>query len=460
MKTRHGKILTTTGELLHLPEEDFQKIRTNRRRKDCTPETTTNADNAAPNMIVNFSNQHVGAQIVEEYVLKENIDDINRNWETKGGTIQVVDKCIGSLEICTESELNKTDDTQTEIAVDCRYSERDDNNIKMDYINDVQNDLLQLKNPFYDNLEAANNGENHLTYQHNYEDGKKIYDCSEVIQSYTEINRNNEALKGKKDEIITHQVNMESPIKSDSYHKIIYDNDTQEISTTYMHLKIDNVEATSPNENDQINDEKYSTQVIIAQNDTTNEKSDKYVNDFDIATKECIKNEIYLQSASTNVSILQTYNKVEEKIVPQNQNMILQQDEHISESESVITKTLNVEELNVSSKDIVAVDEETTKQQNKQYLYLRTGTLDDIIAQNKCINIPLHQINLYSDQHNQLKGNVDNCKQIKVLNGDIRAINIKQSDKQNTILLVSNDSLQNRILQINKGNITIKDVNR
>lgn len=445
---------------MHLPEEDFQKIRTNRRRKDCAPETTTNADCVSSSAIVDFNNQHSRAQIIEEYVLKENIDDIDRNWGTKG-TIQVVDKCIENFEICTESQLNKTDGTETEINIDCKYSERDDNNIKMDYINDVQDDLLLLKNPFYDNLEAANNEENHVTYQHNYEDQKKVYDCGEVTQSYTEINSNSETLKERGDENITqHEVNMESSKEQDSYHKIIYDNDMQEEPTTYMHLKIDEVEATNSNKIDQINNQKYNTQIIIAQNDTVNEGSDKYAN-FDIETEGCAKNEIYLQSAqNSNVSILQTFNKVEEKIVSQNQDMILQHNKHVSESESIATKTSNIEKLNVSSKDPVAANKEIAKQENMQYLYLRTGTLDDIIAQNKCINIPLHQINLYCDRHNQLKGKVDNCKQIKVLNGDIRAINIKQSDKQNAILLVSNDSLQSGILQIDKGNISVKSINR
>ncbi|XP_011154421.1 uncharacterized protein LOC105192174 isoform X2 [Harpegnathos saltator] len=391
LKTRHGKILTTTGELLHLPDEDFQKIRTNRRRKDCVPETTTNINNV-PSAIVNFNNQHNEAQIVEEYVLKENIDDINRNWGTK---------------------------------------------------------------------KTANNEENHVAYQHNYEDRDKVYDCNEVIQSYTEANCNNEVSGREEDENITQQVvETESSKEQVSYHNIIYDNDTQEESTTYIHLKID--KATNVNKNDQMDNENFNTRVIIAQNETVNERSDKYANCFNIENKECVKNEIYLQPAhiaNANVSILQTVNTVEE-IAPQNQNMILQQDEHVSEFESVATKTLNIEELNVSSKSFVAVKEETRKRENNQYLYLHAGTLDDIVAQNKCINIPLHQINLYRDQHNQFKGKIDNCKQIKVLNGDIRAINIEQSDKQNAILLVSNDSLQNGILQIDKGNITVKGTDR
>ncbi|XP_014478467.1 PREDICTED: zinc finger protein 37-like isoform X2 [Dinoponera quadriceps] len=395
LKTRHGKILTTTGELLHLPEEDFQKIRTNRRRKDYASETATNADSVASDTIVSFSNQHEhGTQVVEEYVLKENIDDINRNWETK---------------------------------------------------------------------ETANNEEGHAAYEHNYDDEGKVYDCSEVIQSYTEVNCNSETSREEEEEdkkvTTQREVNMESLKGQDSYHKIIYNNAVQDESTTYMHLKVeDKANATSPNE---------SNQIIIAQNDTAlNEGHDKYADGLDIENKGCVENEIYLHSAqiaNASVSILQTFNKVEEKFASQNQNMTLQQDERVkSDPESTATDTLNMEELNVSRKDLVAANEETVKQENKQYLYLHTGTMDDIIAQNKCINkcIPLHQINLYCDQHNQLKGNADNCKQIKVLNGDIRAINIQQSDKQNAILLVSNDSLQNGILKIDKGNITVKGVNR
>lgn len=44
LKTRHGKVLTTSGELLHLSEEDFQKVRTSRKKK-ATVETNVIDEN-------------------------------------------------------------------------------------------------------------------------------------------------------------------------------------------------------------------------------------------------------------------------------------------------------------------------------------------------------------------------------------------------------------------------------
>lgn len=464
LKTRHGKILTTIGEVLHLSEEDFQKVRTNRRKKDYIPETAINVDNIESNMIMDFGN-HEKTQIVtnpvEEYVLKENIEDINRNLETKA-IIQNVDKCLESFEICSESQSNKTDGIETEIAIDCRYFDKNDRSVKVERINNVENDLLQLKNPFYNNLKTINNEENHIVYQHNIEDQDEVYNCSNRIQwlEYSEIKCNNEISKEEGEEIenkintdFSEELHQNKLLQESihNYHKIVCDSDTQEKTAMYVHLQTEQVE-TSSNENNQTYDEKYNGHIIITQNNDMNEKSNKYANTYNTENKECTESNNTLCTQITNTSdinILQTFDAVKEEIMPQNQdNNILQGSKCLSES----IATDSIKTINVSSQNSVKENQEID-QQNNQCLYVNANQLNRIITQSRCINIPLHQIELYRDKQNQLQTKTDNCRKIRILDSNLQAIDIKQSDKQNTILFVSNDHLKNGIFQIDKNSI-------
>lgn len=455
LKTRHGKILTTVGEVFHLSEEDFQKVRTNRRKKDCVPEVIMNVDDVASNVIVDFGNHHdkVVTNPVEEYVLKENIDGIDSNWETKG-TVQAVDKCYETFEICSESELNKTDGIETEVVIDCRYP---DSNIEMECINDGQNGLLELKNSFYGNIKETNNEENEIIYQHNI-DQNKAFDCSnEISCEYSEINCNDEIVT--KDDITTRQVNIEFPEKQNSsshvmqksihdYHyQGVNDNDMPEKSSIYMHLKTEDTEATSSKENDQKHDD---THVIITKDNAIDEKSSKYANSFDIENKKCIGNNIAFctQVSNTNVNISPTIVK----------EVILQND--TSQENKCVCKYIapeSIKNVNVSAKEI----NQKVDDQNNRYLYIRNANfllnepLSKKLTQSKCINIPLHQIKLCRELQAKKDG-----KKIRILNGNLRVINIKQSDKQNAILLVSGDNLKDQNFQIDKSNISAEGLKR
>lgn len=462
LKTRHNKILTTFGEVLHPPEEDFQKIRTNRKRKDCSPEVTMNVDNIASSAIVRFENHdetQVITNTIEEYVLKEDIDS-NRNWETND--IIQIDK-FGSFEICSESQLNKTDGIETEIAIDCKYPDRENSNVNVECINSVENGLLQLKSPFYDNLRVTDNEQNHIVYQHNIED--QDYECSNEIRCEvsckSEISKE-EKEKGENEEIIEHEVNTDLPEEQDGndlqesthdYHKKICDNDTQDKNTTYRYLKSVQTEATSSNENDQKHDEKYDAHVIT-QDDVINEKSTNLLNNFGIESKEHPGSNIFCaQVVFANINILQGLNEASEEIISDNQNNVLQESECITQS----IATDVVEILNVSSKDTIEANQETDQRQSQQYLYVRSEQLSKLIAQNKYVTIPLHQIKVCRDHGLQAK--VDNHRSIYIINEDIRTI-IKQSEKQNTILVLSSDSCKNSIFQIDKNSIIVKALKR
>lgn len=419
-----------------------------------------NVDDVASNVIVDFGNQYDKEQVatnpVEEYVLKENIDDFNSNWETKS-TVQVVDKCFETFEICSESQLNKTDGVETEIAIDCRYP---DSNIGMECINDGQNGLLELKNSFFGNLKVTNNEESEI-YQH-IEDQNKAFDCSnEISCEYSEINCNdcnNEILKVEGEDVTTHEVNGDfSEEQNNSLHAMqksahnyryqrVCDNDVKEESSTYMHLE--KAETTSPKENNQKRDEKYNAHVIITDDNATNEQFNKYANSFDsVDNEECVENNITFcaQITDTNVNILQTINEVKEVILENDASQENERARKCVAADSIRTVSVSTKETNQK------VDE-----QNNRYLYIHTEPLNRIITQNKCINIPLHQIKLCHDQQNQLRTKEDSYKKIRVLNGNLRAINIKQSDKQNAILLVSDD----KMIQIDKSNISADGLKR
>lgn len=450
---------------MHLSEEDFEKVRTNRRKKDCVSETTMNVDNIESNVIVDFGNYHDKTQIVtnsiKEYVLKENIEDINRNLETKG-TIQFVDKCLENFEICSESQL-KTDGIETEIAIDCKYPDKNNKSVRVEHINGVEDGLLQLKNPFYENLKIINNEENHIIYQHNIEEQNKVYNCSNKIQwlEYSEVKCNNETSKEEDGGIIEDRINIDLSeelhrnklhVLQESihnYHKIVCNSDMPDKTATYMHLETEQAETTSFNKNNQTCGEKYDEHIIITQNNDMNEKSNKYT--YNAENKESAGSNITLctQITNTDVNILQTVDAVREEIMPQNQdNNILRENECVSES----IATDLIETVNVSSKNSVKENQTLDQQQVNQCLYIHTDQLNRIIAQSTCINIPLHQIELYGNKQNQLQTKADNCRKIRILD-NLQAIDIKQPDKQNTILFVSNDHLKNGIFQIDRNSI-------
>ncbi|KAL6422368.1 hypothetical protein ACFW04_010603 [Cataglyphis niger] len=466
LKTRHGKILTTIGEVLHLSEEDFEKVRTNRRKKDCVPESTMNVDNIESNVIVDFGNYHDKTQIVtnsiEEYVLKENIEDINRNLETKG-TVQFVDKCLENFEICSESQL-KTDGIETEIAIDCKYPDKNNKSVRVEHINGVEDGLLQLKNPFYENLKIINNEENHIIYQHNIENQNKVYDCSNKIQwlEYSEVKCNNETSKEEDEDIIEDTINIDLSEELHrnklhvlqksihNYHKIICNSDMSDKTATYMHLETEQAETINFDKNNQTCGEKYDEHIIITQNNDINEKSNKYT--YNAENKESAGSNITLCTQITNrdVNILQTVDTVREEIMPQNQdNNILRENEYVNKS----IATDSIETINVSSKNSVKENQTLNQQQVNQCLYIHTDQLNRIIAQSTCINIPLHQTELYGNKQNQLQTKADNCRKVRILDSNLQAIDIKQPNKQNTILFVSNDHLKNGIFQIDRNSI-------
>ncbi|XP_046740404.1 uncharacterized protein LOC124407883 isoform X2 [Diprion similis] len=134
LKTRHGKVLTTTGELLHLSEEDFQKVRTNPKRRSVTinSESMLDEDVTAPEAIIQFQNQdvnepEVNLQIGEdlennyEALDKDSENSCNEFWDNESvvavGDAEMKADHYRNYEYFHNSQEDKTDDIKTEIGV-------------------------------------------------------------------------------------------------------------------------------------------------------------------------------------------------------------------------------------------------------------------------------------------------------------------------------------------------------
>ncbi|XP_076281706.1 uncharacterized protein LOC143209651 isoform X2 [Lasioglossum baleicum] len=167
LKTRHGKVLTTTGELLYLSEEDFQKVRTNRKKKnDVAKERVVDEAITAAKTLMDYQSDNNQFQNVttERYIINNDANDNNRNWESNDA-IKLIKNCFDTYEVCSESQLNKTDSIETEIPIDNRVSNKAEDRLPMEYTDKVQGNLPELQNVSYNKLEVIKDDKSELIYQ-------------------------------------------------------------------------------------------------------------------------------------------------------------------------------------------------------------------------------------------------------------------------------------------------------
>ncbi|XP_033216351.1 uncharacterized protein LOC117172480 [Belonocnema kinseyi] len=127
LKTRHGKVLTTSGELLHLSEEDFQKVRTSRKRvaTPITERSITDEDMIAPEAILQYedsncdieeSDNHQDYKDYKDY--NEFVDEDRTVWMTENMLEEIKgEEDYGNYEVEEDHErADKTDFIETEVA--------------------------------------------------------------------------------------------------------------------------------------------------------------------------------------------------------------------------------------------------------------------------------------------------------------------------------------------------------
>lgn len=166
LKTRHGKVLTTSGELLSLSEEDFQKVKTNRRKKVDAEPTISREASIATNTIIQY--QKCVEDVPESHDIFKDVtcasQDINDN-------ASVWNYC--GYESASESQMDKTEFAKTEIS----EMEATDADAKQTYgfseegdLQVMHSDILYNDDPLY----SVNSINEYMNV--NYEDYHSSYD--------------------------------------------------------------------------------------------------------------------------------------------------------------------------------------------------------------------------------------------------------------------------------------------
>ncbi|XP_076228774.1 uncharacterized protein LOC116431877 isoform X2 [Nomia melanderi] len=421
LKTRHGKVLTTTGELLYLSEEDFQKVRTNRKKKnDVTKEHVIDEAITAAKTLMNYQNDNGQFQdtTTERYIISNDADDNNKNRDSNDA-IQIIKNCFDTYEVCSESQLNKTDSIETEIPIFNRVSIKPENSLPMEYTDKVQENLPQLRSVSYNKLEV---------------------------------------IKEEKSELIYHNVNQPS-----SYIKIEYNtsiNDENENNTEFQgnfefaeNRFKNRIQIVGHNEEQFCNgvlnktvDDHCNRHVILTQEDGEEDNSVHILNDKSYQEK----NEIIMAKNLINTSMLhpdnQIVNKVSKNILlNQNEECILNEDKTNSNQQTVITDL--IKSRVITPLNNVFRNSQKLMHQTKQRIYINNEPLTSIIVQNKCINI-VPQFQTCHNEQTKSTSQPNKSRKLTLLNKHVQEVNINQNGNENTILLLTNDTLQNGILKI------------
>ncbi|XP_054013775.1 uncharacterized protein LOC128895310 isoform X1 [Hylaeus anthracinus] len=391
LKTRHGKVLTTTGELLYLSEEDFQKVRTNRKKKnDVSKEHVADESIIAAKTIMHYQNDNnnqLQGIVADEYIIKEGTDD-DKNWESND-TIRIIKDCFETYEVYPESQL-KTELVETEISIDNKICNRNENNLPEEYT-EVQENLSQLQSISYNKLEV-------------------IRDEKDEIVCHDNINQS---------ELIHRNIS-----KPSSYIEIKYEDDIQfqenvELSENRLESHVEIMNHTSKNYGDG-----------ILNNSVTEQQVD------------------YIENVEETGDIL----------LNQNDECLLEGDETSSNYQAGITD-LTKDQAIASPSDVLEKSQKLLHQ-TKQRLYIHNQPLTGIIVQNKCINIVPHKLKACNDQENKSKTKLDKGQNFTFLNKCMQAVNIKQNVNENTILLLTNDTLQNSVLKIDQNNTADNEIKK
>ncbi|XP_068967348.1 uncharacterized protein [Bombus flavifrons] len=451
LKTRHGKVLTTTGELLYLSEEDFQKVRTNRKKKN-----NTNKDHMidegiiATKTIMHCQNDNDQLQntATEEYIINNDTTDSDKNWKSSD-TIQIIKNCFETYEVCSEPHLNKTESIETELSIKNRVFNKDENSLSDEYADKVEDKLPQLQSGSYIKLEIVKGGNNQIICHDNVGQPEIIYHNINEAPSYIKVEYSNLVNDLENENSIEFQENfkfsenqIKNPIQiineTENYFDEESNNSVSEQQTKLMqvdtHIKTKNKDSNK--------------HIILSQEHIKYEKENS-----DITTLNCkpfqeMETHEIVSEDLIDLNTLQGINQITNKTISitdtlanQNEDCLLQEDKKLSNYQTVITNL--IKNRVIVSPNYVFEKDQKLLNQVEQRLYIHNEPLTSIIVQNKCINI---------FPQTQSKTQLNKSKKFTLLNKHMQAINVKQNENQNTILLLTNNTLQNNILKIDQNN--------
>ncbi|XP_061936982.1 uncharacterized protein LOC108001148 isoform X2 [Apis cerana] len=456
LKTRHGKVLTTTGELLYLSEEDFQKVRTNRKKKNINKDQIINED-IITTKIMHCQNNNNQLQDIanEEYSINNDTIISDKNWKSSD-TIQIIKNCFETYEVCSEPHLNKTESIETELSIKNRVFNKDENGLPDEYTNKVQDKLSQVQSTSYIKLEIIKDGSNQIIYHDNIESDQPeiIYHNIDETPSYIKLEYNNlvndiqneNSLEfQKKFKFSEHQIKNPIHIINENY----YDNESNFVSEQQMKLIQVNTHIKTKNKDS-------NKHIVLTQEDIKCEKENN-----DIMTLNCKSfpemenHESIVSEDFINLNNLQEINQVTDNtisiitdsLIKQNGDYLLQENKKLNNYQAVISNL--IKNRMITSSNYSFEKDKKFFNQAEQHLYIHNEPLTSIIVQNKCINI-FPQI--------QSKIQLNKSKKFTFLNKHMQGI--KENENQNTILLLANNTLQNNIFKIDQNNTADNEIKK
>ncbi|XP_029039932.2 uncharacterized protein LOC114874636 isoform X1 [Osmia bicornis bicornis] len=453
LKTRHGKVLTTTGELLHLSEEDFQKVRTNRRKKyDTNKDHVANEGIIAPKAIMHYQNDNDQQHDTEteEYIVNEDIDNREKNWEPHDA-VQIIKNCFEPYEISPESHLNKTESAETEITVNS-VSNKNDNCFTEEFTDKIQDTSL------------VQDESEHIVYHDNTDQSELIYHNINEVPSYIKVEYSNIVNNTKSRNNIEVHGNLEfSENQFKNYIQIIEDSKTTDYNESlnnsmnkrkikYTHdIKESGTQLIRENIHIQKQDENSNKQMTVTQENIKYEKENGNVIMLDY--KSCQEMQVHKIDVSKNAinsNTLEEANIVVNRTSSTTKDSLVPADKNLNNYQTIV-KNL-IKNGVITSSNYILEKNQKLLNQGEQSLYIHNEPLTSIIIQNKCVNVLPQPLKINDDLKNKSKIQVNKHQKFTLLNKHVQAINIKQNENQNTILLLTSDALQNSIFKIDQNN--------
>ncbi|XP_015431283.1 PREDICTED: uncharacterized protein LOC107187654 [Dufourea novaeangliae] len=430
LKTRHGKVLTTTGELLYLSEEDFQKVRTNRKKKIDVTKEPVDEGVIATKTIMHYDNDNgqVPDATTEGYIINKDTVDDEKNYSKN--TIQIIKNCFETCEVCQESQLNKTDSIETEIRNHDRACITNENSLSMEYTDKVQESLSQLQSVSYNKVAVIQEEKSELIYQNVDEPSSYI-----KIEYKTLINSKTGNNTG-------FQENFELTDNQFKDHIQVVKHNEEEFS--------DNVLSETVNDHS-------NRHVILTREDL---EEDNNVSIHEKSYRE--KREIVMTKNLLNTYTLQPDNQIATKtskdiLLNQNDECTWREDNTVGNHQTVVTDL-------ITSRVIAPLNNVFGKNQKllhqaKQRICINNEPLTSIIVQNKCISI-VPQFETCHDQQAKTQTQLNKNRKFTLLNKQAQTVNIKQHVNENTILLLTNNTLQNSVLRIEHNSTAGNDIKK
>ncbi|XP_012272293.1 uncharacterized protein LOC105695361 isoform X2 [Orussus abietinus] len=421
LKTRHGKVLTTTGELLHLSEEDFQKVRTNKRRRpeNSISENTIDEDVTAPQAIIHFHNdestnyEHLESKIGEQDYNDEANENVNQQYYHKFGNNN-------------ESLENKTD-YETEIGVE------------NDNLNYIEGDIK-----YYNETELERDGEVYRTSV-----GINTYSCELEIVHGEQTATHDQNCDTHKNDSLYNKLNQEGG--SGEYCSETQDDEKQQKLTEYEedvnYFGGDHEVAELLVKCNQIQrlDEKLDADVHVFANTSQSEQiieigddnSDHGENRKDV--RKCEVRMILPENTDNECIFLK--DDLKEKSLENGHNHLVRD----SKQENINNRLENFvcETEDIPAEDVQQVSNIVHKENYKK-------------REDEDVNVPPSQVKFHCEQKPFGLQLVKNGKLAVFKHA--QAFSLIQEGKQNAILLVPNDDTKSNLLRIDRKNIIINGI--